>query len=47
MAGDEMFRWPLRRKARSALTRIPDGLLEGFALLPPSLTELRASLLRQ
>lgn len=41
MAGDEMFHWLSRGKVRSALTRIPDGLLEG------SLTEIRASLLWQ
>lgn len=37
MAGDEMFRWPSKGEVRSALTCIPDGLLEGFASLPPSL----------
>lgn len=31
MAGDEMFRWPSRVEVHSALTRIPDELLEGFA----------------
>lgn len=30
-----MFRWPSKGEVRSALTCIPDGLLEGFASLPP------------
>lgn len=46
MAGDEMFRWPSKGEVRSALTCIPDGLLEGFASLPPSLPQVRASLLQ-
>lgn len=32
-----MFRWPSEGKACSALTCIPDGLLERFASLPPLL----------